>query len=299
MTRTRGLERWNCLVDAMTAASSTFEFDACWHLVDLRSGREADWQGRKVVPASSTRKISIMMAVMSEVAAGRLSLDQPIEIEARFQDMKSCGCFQYFRAGQKATLREFLIMMMIISDNTSAKTLASMVGLERLNRYCREVGMADTHHVSIGPIEGLRRDHPVDAVNRSSMADTALLLKLMLSGATHDADAARLRCTPAMCALAFDNLGWQQEITPIRAFLPEGARGANKHGIGYRNYNDAGFVYSGETPVFAIAAIADALPAETSAHIPGLAAGAMHISALTRMAWDALAAGKDGGPSKP
>src|SRR5262249_16455925 len=73
-------------------------FQSSWFLKDLTSGAVADRAGRVAVPSASTRKISIMMAALAAVHAGKLSLDQKVTIEARYQDNDS-GTFQHLTPG--------------------------------------------------------------------------------------------------------------------------------------------------------------------------------------------------------
>src|SRR5699024_11006068 len=73
-------------------------FKTRWYLKNLKTGEEAGRDADTVVYSASTRKISIMMAVMKEVNEGRMSLDDPFTIEAKYQDNQS-GCFQHLKPG--------------------------------------------------------------------------------------------------------------------------------------------------------------------------------------------------------
>jgi beta-lactamase class A len=57
-------------------------FHTSWFLKDWRTGATADRLGHVAVPSASTRKISIMMAALAAVHAGKLSLDQKVTVEA-------------------------------------------------------------------------------------------------------------------------------------------------------------------------------------------------------------------------
>ena len=60
------------------------------------------------VPSASTRKISIMMAALKAVHDGKLSLDQKVTIEAKYQDNDS-GTFQHLTPGFWITFRDALV----------------------------------------------------------------------------------------------------------------------------------------------------------------------------------------------
>src|SRR5205814_4742592 len=97
------------------------------------------------VPSASTRKTSILMSALAAVHAGKLALDQKVTIEARYQDNDS-GTFQFLTPGFWITLRDALVMMIIVSDNTCTGMVVDLVGLENLQRYCDGVGLTGTIH---------------------------------------------------------------------------------------------------------------------------------------------------------
>jgi len=83
--------KFNELCDALP-------FQTSWYLKDLATGARADRFGDVPVPSASTRKISIMMAALAAVHAGKLSLDQKVTIDAKYQDNDS-GTFQHLSPG--------------------------------------------------------------------------------------------------------------------------------------------------------------------------------------------------------
>ena len=77
------------LVKSLNELCDDAEFQVSWYLQDLSSGATANRRGDVAVPSASTRKISIMMAALAAVHAGKLALDQKVTIDARFQDNDS------------------------------------------------------------------------------------------------------------------------------------------------------------------------------------------------------------------
>ncbi|HET8629489.1 MAG TPA: serine hydrolase [Thermomicrobiales bacterium] len=262
-------------------------FTTGWYLRDLGSGREADRGGHVVVPSASTRKIAILAAALQAVHVGRLALDQPVTIQERYQHNTS-GCFQHLQPGFTIQLRDALVMMIIVSDNTCTGTVADLVGLDAVNALCRAIGMRGTTHRHGIPPAVLPRDHPVDYTNATTPADVGLLLDLLLRGADDAATAGRLGSTPALCRLALDILSWQKLNARLPALLPVGTKVAHKTGTGARNYNDAGIVYQGDRPLFILTVYTDGVPAELPDGTPGPAAAGQLIARLGRACWDAL-----------
>src|SRR5437764_12901633 len=101
------------VVERLDALCDAVPFSASWYLKDVATGARADRLGDVPVPSASTRKISIMMAALAAVHAGKLALDQKVTIEARFQNNQS-GTFQHLTPGFSLTFRAPLVMMSIL-----------------------------------------------------------------------------------------------------------------------------------------------------------------------------------------
>ena len=224
-----------------------------------------------VVTSASTRKIAILAAALKAVNDGRLALDQPVVIEAKYQD-NSSGCFQRLQPGFTIQFRDALVMMIMVSDNTCTGTVADMVGLDQVNALCRSIGMKGTTHRYGMPPNGLPRDHGLDATNTTTPADVGTLLDLLRKGTTDEDVAALLGCTTELCKLAMDILNWPY----LRAMLPQGTKVAHKTGTGARDCNDAGIIFQGNRPLFI-------LTVYTEHESPELADGAPYLHASTRL----------------
>jgi beta-lactamase class A len=68
-----------------------------------------------------------MMTALKAVHEGKLALEQPVTIQAKYQNNDS-GCFQHLQPGFTIQLRDALVMMIIVSDNTCTGTVVDMVG---------------------------------------------------------------------------------------------------------------------------------------------------------------------------
>jgi beta-lactamase class A len=263
-------------------------FQTSWYLKDLATGERADRLGDVMVPSASTRKISIMMAALAAVHAGRLSLDQRLTIEARYQDNDS-GTFQHLTPGFWVTLRDALVMMIIVSDNTCTGLVCDTVGLPEIQRYCEAAGMTGTiHRFGIPPRMG--RDHTLEQVTVTTPNDQGLLLELILRGTTDAAVARRLGVSTDLCRLGLDILSWQKLKTRLPSQLPLGTKVAHKTGTGSRGFMDAGIVFRDEQPLFILTAYTEHVPLELPDGTPGFAAAYQLMGRMARLAWDGLGA---------
>jgi beta-lactamase class A len=273
------VKRLNTLCDAVP-------FQASWYLKDLATGARADRLGDVPVPSASTRKISIMMAALSAVHAGKLSLDQRVTVEARYQDNDS-GTFQHLTPGFWITFRDALVMMIIVSDNTCTGLVVDQVGLDNVQRYCDAVGLTGTiHRFGIPPRLG--PDHSLDQVTTTTPNDQGLLLELILRGTTDAAVAARLGCTPELCRFGLDILSWQKLKTRLPSLLPLGTKVAHKTGTGARGYMDAGIIFKDGRPLCILTAYTEHVPAALPDGTPGFAAAAQLIGRMARLCYDGL-----------
>ena len=276
------------LVEQLNAQCDDHPFETGWYLKHLGNGETAQRNGTMVFPSASTRKISIMMAALKAVNENRLALDQPVTIEARYQNNQS-GTFQHFQPGFTIQFRDALAMMIIVSDNTCTGTIVDMLGLDEINAYCRRIGMKNTiHRFGIPPRIG--RNHTLEEVTTTTSADQGVLLDLIFQGTQSLEAASRLECAPKLCRLAMDILTWQKLNWRLPALLPKGTVVAHKTGTGqeWRNNNDAGIIFQGEDPLFILTVYTENVPLEMPDGLPGYTIAGYHIAKLCRTCWNAL-----------
>jgi len=282
------------LADRLNALCDAQPFETGWYFKDLASGATAHRHGDVVVPSASTRKVAILMTALRAVHAGRLSLTQPVVMQAKHQ-ISNSGCFQYFLPGFTLPLRDVLVMMIIVSDNTCTGTVVEMVGLDAINEFSRSAGMVGTVHrepvpANVDLAAARRSDAPPDLsrLNVTTPADVGRLLEFILAGTRDPQTAAGLGCSPELCRLALDILSWQRMQQRLPLLLPAGAAVAHKTGTGARNFNDAGIVFEADRPLFILTVYTGRVPWTMPDGAPGKAAASHHIGRLCRTCWDAL-----------
>jgi beta-lactamase class A len=276
------------LIDELNRQCDEQPFETGWYLKDLNTGETAHLNGNTVYPSASTRKTSILMAALKAVTENRLALDQPVTIEAKYQDNKS-GTFQHFQPGFTVQFQDLLVMMIIVSDNTSTGTIVDMLGLDDINTYCQDIGLKNTiHRFGIPPVIG--RDHTLEEVTTTTPADQGVLLDIILQGTQDENAASRMGCTPELCRLGIDILSWQKLSWRLPALLPKGTVVAHKTGTGqdFRNNNDAGVIFQGEAPLFILTVYTENVPLELPDGLPGFTIAGNHIARLCRTCLDAL-----------
>ena len=275
------------LVIRLNELCDALPFQSSWYVKDMRSGQRADRFGSVPVPSASTRKISIMMAALAAVHAGKLSLDQKVTVDRKYQDNDS-GTFQHLTPGFWITFRDALVMMIIVSDNTCTGTVVDMVGLGEIQRWCDALGMTGTTH-RFGIPPKLGRDHTLEQVTTTTPNDQGMLLELIWQGTTDAAVARRLGSTPELCKLGLDILTWQKLKARLPSQLPLGTKIAHKTGTGSRGFMDAGMIFKDDHPLFILTAYTEHVPETLPNGVPGFTAANTLIGSLARACWDALA----------
>jgi beta-lactamase class A len=268
------------------ALCDALPFQTSWYLKDFATGACADRLGSVPVPSASTRKISIMMAALAAVHAGKLTLEQKVTIDAKYQDNDS-GTFQHLTPGFWITFRDALVMMIIVSDNTCTGLVVDLVGLDTIQRWCEGIGMTGTRH-RFGIPPRLGRDHTLEQVTTTTPADQGLLLELIVQGTTDPVVARTLGGTPELCRLGLDILSWQKLKARLPSQLPLGTRVAHKTGTGARGFMDAGIIFKGERPLCILTAYTEHVPDALPDGTPGFTAANQLIGRLARLAYDEL-----------
>ena len=277
------------LIAKLNALCDEQPYQTGWYLKNLQTGETADRNGSVVYPSASTRKISIMMTALAAVNAGTLSLDDPFEIEKKYQDNNS-GTFQFLTPGFTITFRDALIMMIIVSDNTCTGKVVDIVGLDAINAYCKRIGMVgSTHRFNIPPKSG--RDHTLEQANTTTAADVGHLLELILQGTTDASVAAKLGVTTELCQLGLDILLMQRLSSRLPNLLPTEAKVAHKTGTGVdgRNNNDAGIIFQGDTPLCILTVYTEHLPVNMPDGTSGYHWAGHQIARMAKLCYDAIA----------
>ena len=277
----------NALTKELNRQCESVSFHTGWFLKSIDTGLVSTRLGDIIVPSASVRKIAILMTALRSVSRGELSLEQRLEIEERYQNNDS-GCFQHLKPDFSISLRDGLIMMIIVSDNTCTGPIADMLGLNNINEFSQSVGMIGTAHRHSFPPLPLAKDHRVDYTNATTPSDVGFLLSGILEGAYDEKAAMAMGCTSNLCRFALDILSWQKLKTRLPALLPLGTKVAHKTGTGARNYNDAGIIYRNDRPSFILSVFTENVPDVMDDGSPGFASASHLIARLAQTCYHGL-----------
>ena len=155
--------------------------------IEAGDGSKLQLNGDDPIVAASVIKLPIMGTVFEAARENLLSLDQIVETNAK-EMMPGCGVLSRLHAGLRITIRDLVVLMIIVSDNTATNCLIDLVGIEAVNRFVERQGLRGTR---------LRRkmfDEEKSAMgiqNTVTANDMAILLRRILNGTLVSPEASR------------------------------------------------------------------------------------------------------------
>ena len=251
-------------------------------ILDVTTGEEIGISSEDLFPMASACKTPILVAAYRHVDAGRLALDKRIEI-TRDTRVAGSGLLNFFEEGLRPTLRDLLLLMIVVSDNAATDLVLSAVngpacvtaemvalGLNQIRLDRTIYQLLNDIHVAIDPIalgmdyhqfqNLLDENEEVASRFRDSTRATAAVAQ-----ATSDQDVASPRdmarlyaqiaqgeCAGAeSCDAILKTLERQQLRGRLPRNLPPNTRCCHKTGtLGNGNVcNDTGLIYAGERPI--------------------------------------------------
>jgi beta-lactamase class A len=209
---------------------------------DLATGDSLDLGADVDFHAASTMKIPVMLEVLRSVEAGRISLDQGVLLENRFQSIVDGSPYSldagddsdssmYARIGTRVPVRELMERMIVRSSNLATNALIALVGADRANATAHALG-ASRIRVLRGVEDG--KAFAAGLNNTTTSADLAVLLERIERNEALSAGSARL----------MKEILLRQEFNgEIPAGLPKGTPVAHKTGSITATLHDAAIVY--------------------------------------------------------
>ncbi len=112
--------------------------------VAVERGEEIAVNGEALFPTASTFKVPVMVEVYAQAREGRFAITDRVPFDERLRVIGS-GVMQTLAAGLQPTIRDLMMLMNIVSDNTATDVLCDMVGLGNVQTRMRALGLADIH----------------------------------------------------------------------------------------------------------------------------------------------------------
>lgn len=198
----------------------------------VESGRVASSDGERRQPLYSVFKLPLAVAVLQDVEAGKLSLDQKVRVEPEEAAPGTKANSDLWLKPSDRTVRELLEFSIARSDNTSSDKMLELVGGPSVvTERMRALGLGDIEvRSNVRDFLRSKDAHP----NNGSAADLARLLARLRRG-----EVLRPENLDVLLGLMARAVTGQQRL---RAGVPPGTPVGDKTGSGPSTTNDVGLV---------------------------------------------------------
>jgi beta-lactamase class A len=133
-----GLER---LRAAMEEVARTSRAEVGVALKHLPSGAEISLRGAERFPMASTFKVPILVELFNQVDAGRIRLEERVELAPEHLHLGSGLLKEFLVPGVSLSVENLSLLMMRVSDNSATDYLLEKVGLENVNARLAKLGI--------------------------------------------------------------------------------------------------------------------------------------------------------------
>lgn len=202
---------------------------------DLVTGYTFSVNGDMVFTQASAIKLEILYELFKQQKEGKFSLDDPLTMK-KSDVVSGSGTLRRLTPGKVTmAVRDFMTMMIIVSDNTATNMMIDFVGMENVNRTARELGLPNTKlQRKMMNTQAWKEDRE----NLSTPNEATKLLEMIfknesLDKASND-EMLRIMSIP--------------KNSRIRTLLPRGTRVAHKTGTVGGVVCDVGIVYLKNRP---------------------------------------------------
>jgi len=110
----------------------------------IERGEEISVEADKVFPLGTVFQIAVMVEVFRQAEKEMLSLDDQIELADNLKAVGP-GILQYLSPGVTLSVKDLLVLMMTISDNTATDLLWKKIGVQSVNMALRDLGFTRTN----------------------------------------------------------------------------------------------------------------------------------------------------------
>ncbi len=172
------------LTSLLAAARKHYpQLQASYLFVDLDRGEFASFEADRVLPAASTIKLPILVALFQEIDSNRVQLDENLTID-RQSIAEGSGDLQSQTPGTQVSVMVAATKMIAISDNTATNAIVNRLGgKDVLNQRFRSWGLTATTIANRMP--------DLEGTNLTTAAELARLTAAIVRGSLVSATSRR------------------------------------------------------------------------------------------------------------
>lgn len=132
------------IADAIQPLLKGYQGDVAVALYHFESDTRWSMRGDVVMPTASLIKLPVMVEAYRQVAAGKVKLDQRIEVSKDDMVQGSGILTSHFSPGTTISLRDAIRLMIVYSDNTATNLVIDAIGLPATTVAMKQLGFPET-----------------------------------------------------------------------------------------------------------------------------------------------------------
>jgi beta-lactamase class A len=224
---------------------------------NLKTGQTASLAPNEPVKTASVIKLAVLLDAAEQIRSGHAALDEKLTLTKENQ-VDGSGVLALLDTPLPLTLRDTLMLMVVLSDNTATNLAIDRLGLAHINQTIQAAGLKDTYlykKVSLPPTGPMPADQPKFGLGKTTAREMAAIMerlatcKLALDGTQP------LPGDSKLCGQLLHMLRSQQDRNSIPRYLEtldtseHGSAIANKTGALNQVRNDIALIATKAGPV--------------------------------------------------
>jgi beta-lactamase class A len=146
---------------------------------NLATGETVAIDADRPVQTASVIKLPLFLQAFEQVKAGKLHLDDKVEL-TKANQVAGSGVLPFLDPGLKLTLKDTLTLMILLSDNTATNMSIDAVGLKPTNQMLAEMGLKNTYFykkVYVKAVEPLPADFKQFGLGKTTPREMAAVME--------------------------------------------------------------------------------------------------------------------------
>jgi len=224
---------------------------------NLKTGQTASLHPDQPVKTASVIKLAVLLDAVEQIRSGHADLREKLTLTKENQ-VDGSGVLALLDTPLPLTLRDTLMLMVVLSDNTATNLAIDRLGLVHINQTIHAAGLKDTYlykKVSLPPTGPMPADQPKFGLGKTTAREMAAIMerfatcKLPLEGSQP------LPGDSKLCGQMLHMLRSQQDRNSIPRYLEtldtseHGSAIANKTGALDQVRNDIALIATKAGPV--------------------------------------------------
>jgi beta-lactamase class A len=224
---------------------------------NLKTGQTASLAPDEPVKTASVIKLAILLDAAEQIRWGHAALEEKLVLTKENQ-VDGSGVLALLDTPLPLTLRDTLMLMVVLSDNTATNLAIDRLGLAHINATIQSAGLKDTwlyKKISIPATGPMPADQPRFGLGKTTAREMASVMERFATCNLSLDQSAQLPGDPKLCGEMLHMLRSQQDRDSLPRYLEtldtseQGSAIANKTGALNAVRNDIGLIATKAGPV--------------------------------------------------